>query len=154
MNAHTLTHNTLRQRMKPDGTNFNGASGTTTLTSDALDTRGWEGVFLQIGFGAIAGSSATTIKVQHSSDDGVLDAYADIAGTSQAMLDTDDFKVFEVNIYRPLKRYLKVITTRATAASTVDFLMAMLYRGTNLPATQGATVGGTENFNSPAAGTA
>ncbi len=153
MRTHTLTQNTLRARLLPDGTNSNAAAGTTALTSNAIDTRGWEGVYLAIGFGAIVGTAVTSIKLQHSADDGVLDAYADVAGTAQTVADTDDFRVFEYNLYRPTKRYYKILISRGTANATVDYEQSILFRGTQVPATQGTTIAGTKVINGPASGT-
>jgi len=83
----------------------------------------------------------------------VADAYADLAGTAQTVLDTDDFRVFEYNIYRPLERYFKVLISRGTANATVDYEQTILFRGSQLPATQGTTIAGTKVLNSPSSGT-
>lgn len=150
---HNLTQDSKRLRLKVDGTSYAKTAGTTdTLTSEAVDTSGYQSALFRIGFGAITGSAVTGIKVQSSTDDGSTDAYADLTGTAQAPADTDDNKVFEVEIHRSTERYLKFITTRATANVVVDFLEVFLYNPTRSAPTQDSTVGGTERFNSPVVG--
>jgi hypothetical protein len=152
---HNLTQHTKRVRMKPDGTNYNAAAGSSAATSDALDTLGFQSVLLRVGFGEITAGAVTSIKAQQSADSsGSPDGFSDLAGTSQAVADDDDYQVFEIEIHRPAKRYLKVVTSRATQNAVVDYIDAILYNPVHAPATAHATTGGTETFNSPAEGTA
>lgn len=131
------------------------AAGTSTVTSSAIDMAGYEGCKIYVKFGAIVSGAATSIKAQQSSDDGGSDAYADLAGTSQTVADTDDNKVFIIDIVRPQERYLKAIVSRATQNSTVESIVAVRYGAKKLPATDdSATVGGREQHVSPAEGTA
>lgn len=152
---HSLFKNVLPVRMLPDGTSNTVAAGTTVLTSNSIDTQGYGGIAFMEAFGTITAGALTSFKFQHSNDDGVLDAYADVAGSSQTVADTDDNKVVLSTIFKPLKRYFKVITTRGTQNAVVDGLFAFLYLPENMPVTFGTTVQGTpEFFNSPASGTA
>jgi hypothetical protein len=151
---HNLSSRTKRMRVKIDGTNYQRAAGTATDTSEAIDTRGYEAVLLRMGWGAITSGGAQSFKVQQSSDDGSSDSYADLAGTNQTVADTDDNKVFECEIFKPKERYLKVVTSRATQNSAIDFLEAILYNPIRRAVTQDSTVAATETFNSPAEGTA
>ena len=48
------------------------AATTTTITSSALDTKGFDGALFIVSMGAIAPTSACSAKLQQSSDDGVL----------------------------------------------------------------------------------
>jgi hypothetical protein len=141
-------------RLKADGTNYNSAAGTTAATSESVDTAGYDGVEFQVGFGAIVSGAATSIKVQQSA--AANTGQADLAGTAQTIADTDDFKVARVCIYRPTKRFLNVVISKATQNSTVDFVHAILYgKVGKIPVTQDTTVQGTpEIFASPAEGTA
>lgn len=151
---HNLSKVTKRLRLKVDGTNYTGSAGTSDLTSEKIDMLGYESVLIRIGFGTITAGAVTSIKCQQSSDDAAADTYDDLAGTAQTVADTDDNKVFEIEIHKPAKRYLKHFLDRGTQNAVVDFLEAFLYNPVKAPPTQDSTVGGTETFVTPAEGTA
>lgn len=152
---HNLAKSVEVRRIKVDGTNYTGAAGTSVLTSEAIDTLGYQEVTILEAWGAIVSGAVTTVKVQQSSDDAAADAYDDLLGSSQTVADTDDNKVTITSIYRPAKRYLKVLTNRATQNATVDSIIVILSKPVQVPVTQGATVQGTpEFFNTPLEGTA
>ena len=132
------------------------AAGTSTITpSSGVDTQGFEACTFLAAFGAIVAGAATSIKVQQSDDDGVADAYSDLEGTSVTVADDDDNQVFYVEVVNPLKRYLKLIVSRATQNSTVDGIFAVLTGAKTIPTTHDATtIGGGETHVSPAEGTA
>jgi hypothetical protein len=148
---HTLADSSKRQRMLPDGTNNNAAAGTTTATSDVIDTQGFEAMLIQIGWGAIVSGAVTSLKLQHSDASG--SGFADVAGSNITVADTDDFKVSEYEVYRPQKRYWKIVASRATQNSTIDFEEVTLYRGQNLAPTQGSTQQSIKKLLNPASGT-
>ena len=131
-----------------------GAAASTDLTSDAVDTRGYDGCMLVCCFGAITAGAVTGVRAQQSSDDGSADAYADILGTAQVVADDDDNQLVIIDIYRPKERYLKLVVDRATQNAVVAYAMAIKYRAGAEPVTQGATVVGVERFNQPSEGTA
>ena len=150
-----LSKNTKRIRLPLDTTTtYVGSAGTTALTTEGIDTLGYRGALLRIAFGAIVSGAATSIKAQQSDDDGATDGYSDIAGTSQTVADTDDNKVFEIDIWRPGKRYLCAVISRATQNATVDYMEVILYHPAEAEVTQTSIIGGTEVFNTPAEGTA
>lgn len=152
---HNLSSNVEVRRIKVDGTNFTKSAGTgDTLTSEAVDTLGYEGVQFMWVFGAVVDGGACYIKTQQSSDDAATDTYDDLAGSKQTIADADDNKVRISDYYRPGKRYMKALTVRATQNLTVDGLFALLYRPVQKAVTQGSTVAGTETFQTPAEGTA
>ena len=67
------------------------AAGTDdTLLTSAINMAGYEGVLFFTTFGTITATAVTSIKVQQSSDDGVADAYGDLAGTAVAVAADDD----------------------------------------------------------------
>jgi len=141
-------------RLKADGTNYNSAAGTTSATSESVDTAGYDGVQFEVGFGAIVTAGVQSVKVQQSA--AANTGQADLAGTSQTVADSDDFKVVRACIYRPTKRYLNVVISKATQNSTVDYVIAILFAKVGkIPITQDPTIQGTpEIFASPAEGTA
>jgi hypothetical protein len=154
---HNLTQATKRLRIVPDGTAATTwllAAGTSDKSSGTIDTLGYQSVLIRYGMGIITSGAVTSIKLQQSSDDGSSDGYSDVAGTNQTIADTDDNKVFEIEVHKPGKRYLQVALDRGTQNAVVDFVEAILYNPVYAPSTQDTTVGGTETFVSPAEGTA
>lgn len=152
---HNLSTATKRIRLPLDTTTtYVGSAGTTDLTSEGVDMAGFEAVLLRVAFGAITSSAVTSIKAAQSSDDGSTDAYSDIAGSAVTVADTDDNKVFEIDLYRPGKRYVEIIIDRGTANAVVDYMEAILYRPIHAPPTQTSLIGGTDVLNTPAEGTA
>lgn len=148
-----LTSDIVTKRIKPDGSGWTVAAGTTNVNSDVVDTAGAEGVRFIIGFGAITSGAATSIKVQQGQQSNLSDA-ADLAGSAQTVGDTADNSIFITEIYRPRERYVRLSTLRATQNSVIDFVLAELYGTRTKPVTQDATVSGNETFASPAEGTA
>jgi hypothetical protein len=132
------------------------AAGVTTVTSSAVDMRGYETCLFLVPFGAIVTGAATSIKVQQSSDDGSTDTYDDLTGTSVTVADDQDNKIAYVEVTRPLKRYIKCIVSRATQNSTVDAIVAILGGPKAIPVTHDSTtvMAASETWTSPAEGTA
>lgn len=128
-----------------------GAAGATNINGTAIDTEGYEGVLFVFQFGAIVGTAVTSIKVQQDTAVGMGSA-ADLAGTGQTIADTDDDKVFYIDVKRPLEQFLRAVVLRATANATVS-CMAYLYRGRQFPVSHGTNVAGELHY-APAEGTA
>lgn len=140
-------------RLKVDGTNYTGSADTSDLTSEYVDTQGFEGCRFVVGFGALTSTAVTSIKVQQcDTSDG---SYSDLTGTSITVADDDDNKIAIVDIYRPRERYLKLVTDRGTANAVVDFLVAELYGATAHPVSQSSSIVISQEVHaSPAEGTA
>ena len=128
-----------------------GASAATTITSSAVDCAGYDGCLFIVPFGAITAGGVQSIKVQQCDTSG--GSYADLTGTNVTVADTDDDKVFYVDVFQPREQFLKCIVSRATQVSTVGGIIALRYNASNRPATQGTNVSG-EGHNWPAEGTA
>ena len=130
-------------------------AGTSAQTSSVIDTAGYDGVKILTAFGAITSTAVTSVKLQQCSDDGASDAYSDIEGSSISVADDDDNQVVVQDIYRPQKRYLKVVVGRGTANAVIDGVVAVLYGARKLPTTDdSATVVSRECYASPEEGTA
>ncbi len=141
------------QRLKVDGTNWTGAAGTSDLTSEAVDTQGYEGARFILGLGEIVSGAVTSSKIQQCDTSG--GTYADLAGTGQTIADDDDNQIVVTEIFRPRERYLKHVIDRGTQNATVDFLIVELFGAIKEPVTQdAAVVVGQEIHVSPAEGTA
>lgn len=125
------------------------AAGTTSVTSDIVDTAGYEGVVFFTSFGTA--DATNTIKVQQN-DANQTTGMADLTGTSVASGTSDEDVIVEIR--QPQERYLQVVAARG-ASSTLESVWALLYNGT--PGVSGNSVSGTqiaEFWNSPAEGTA
>jgi hypothetical protein len=149
----TPTQSMKTIRLKADGTSYTAAAGTSNINTEVVDCAGYDGVRLKIAFGTITAGAATSIKAQQGQISSLSDA-ADLEGTAQTVADTDDNKVFVIDIFRPRERYVRAAILRATQNSVVDYVEAELYGPRVKPVTQDATIGGNEIFNSPAEGTA
>lgn len=131
-----------------------GAAGTSAITSSAVDMTGFDGCLFIVPFGAIVSGAVTSIKVQQCDTTG--GSYADLAGSNQTVADTDDDKLFYVDVKNPQEGFLKLVVSRATQNATVGGIIAIQYQkrlvgGAGI--TQGSNVAG-EQWNAPAEGTA
>lgn len=127
-----------------------GAAGATPINGTPVDMAGYDGVCFVVQFGAIAPGAVTSIKAQQDTAVG-MGAAADLAGTGQTIADTDDDKVFYVDVLKPKEDFVRLVVSRGTANATVS-AVAYLYRARSKPVTHGANVAG-ESFVSPAEGT-
>jgi hypothetical protein len=148
-----LTINCETRRLKVDGTNWTGSAGTTDLTSEAVDTAGYDIVRFICGFGAIVSGAVTSTKVRQGAASDMSDG-ADLAGSAQTVADTDDNKIVITEIVRPRERYLDHVVDRGTQNATVDFLIVELINSPKMPVTKHSTVLAQETFVSPVEGTA
>lgn len=131
------------------------AAGTTdTITSDAVDAAGCEGVCFVVTLGTVTTTGTATCKLQQSSDNDA-DGYSDIEGSSKAGSgDAASTKQIIIEIKNPQKRYLKLLIARATANVVVDSITALKFGNKVLPITDDASVDGTLLVVAPAEGTA
>lgn len=126
-------------------------AGVTAINSAVVDMAGYDGVVFLTSTGTVLATGTATVKVQQDTAVG-MGAAADLAGTSQAVVDTDDNKSIAVDVQRPLERYLRLVITRATANSDWGPIWALQYRARVLPVTQGLDK--SETHLSPVEGTA
>lgn len=129
-----------------------GAAGTSDITASIIDMAGFEGVLMAVRFGAIAAGAVTSIRAQQGAASDLSDA-ADLEGSGQVIADTDDDKLFYIDIVRPSKRYLRLFVDRGTQNAVVAAAQYIQYGATNKKISQGANVAG-EQFMSPAEGVA
>lgn len=128
------------------------AAGTTLITSDAVDTKGFDGCTFLALFGAIVTGALTSLKVQGSHDNST---YVDLEGSAYTVADDQDSKIAYAEVARPQYRYLKCLVSRGTQNATLDGIVALLTGPAAAPVTHdAATVMGGEVHASPAEGTA
>lgn len=128
-------------------------AGTDAITSDIVDTAGYQGVVFFTSFGTA--NATNSIKVQQGTANETT-GMADLAGTSVASGTSPSNEDVIVDVYRPQERYLQLVVTRG-ASTTCESIWACLY-GKNEPVgATGNSVSGTqiaEAFSSPDEGTA
>lgn len=131
------------------------AAGTDdTQDGTVLDMSGWDGVVFIALFGTLTATAVTDIRAREGDESDLSDA-ADLVGTKVSLTaTTHDNLAGILDVYRPLKRYIRVRVTRATANAVIDGIIAIQYRGKKAPVTQGSTIAVTELHVSPIAGTA
>lgn len=128
-----------------------GAAGATSINGSILDMEGFEGVLVKVQTGAIVAGAVTTIKMQQDSASDMSGAQ-DLAGTEQVIADNDDDKTFYIDLYKPAKRFVRLVIPRATQNATVAATYEQ-YGARKRPVTHGTSVAG-ETHVSPAEGTA
>lgn len=130
----------------------NGAAGTTDINGATVDMQGYMGCLMKITFGSIVSGAVTVIKAQQGQASDMSDA-ADLAGSGQSIADTDDDKVFLIDIFRPTERYLRIVVDRGTQNAVVASAEYILYGARKPPVSQPSGVAGEIHY-SPAEGTA
>lgn len=130
----------------------NGAAGMSDINGAVLDMQGFEGVLIEVTFGAIVSGAVTSIRAQQGAAANLSDA-ADLEGTAQAVADTADEQTFVIDIYKPRKRYVRVVVDRGTQNAAVASATYVQYGAHKLPTSHGANVN-VETHVSPAEGTA
>lgn len=149
-----LSKNVKTLRIRPDGSGYTVAAGTSDVNSDIVDTQGFEGVRFILGLGAITTGAVTSAKVQQN-DVNSGTGMADLAGSAITIADDDDNQILISDIYKPRERYVRLAIDRGTQNAVVDFLLVELYEPRKLPITEdSAIVISAEQHISPAEGTA
>jgi hypothetical protein len=139
-------------KLVPAITPDEGVAGTADIEGAVIDRQGFEGVLIEVVFGAITAGAVTSIKAQQGEAANLSDA-ADLEGTGQDVADDDDNKTFFIDVYKPEERYLRLYVDRATQDAVVASATYWLYEPTVKPTTHGTGVSG-ELHVSPAEGAA
>ena len=124
-------------------------TGTTTITTDPIDTTGFEGVMF---FGTIATVNAGNFAKARQGAASDMSDGADLEGTK--LVPGTNGNSFCIDILRPRERYVDVQVVRAGATAVLGDIYALLYGSVRkAPTSQGATIEA-ETHASPAEGTA
>jgi hypothetical protein len=121
------------------------AAGTSQIAPAAgVSCKSANGIAFLVEMGAITAGAVTSAKLQQSSEvDGATDTFADIAGSSVTIADTDDNKVIVLELAHPAKEFIRCVVSRATQNATVEGITAILIGAQVRPPTRGATMGST-----------
>ena len=122
------------------------AAGTTTITSSEIDCLGCTGVTFVAYLGTAAADN--TIKVQHSDSTGT-----DMADVADSEIGAASKTVTFCEIYKPTKRYMQVVVTRATS-TTIEAVFAIKSYGKKKPRTHASASVSAQTLISPVSGTA
>lgn len=130
------------------------ASGTADRNGATLDMQGYEGVLIACKFAAIATGATVSIKAQGGAKSDASDM-ADLEGTKIVVADDDDNQIFVLDIYRPAKRYVRLIVDNDASNASAQSATYLLYGPTKLPVSNNVTdLVTTKTLISPAEGTA
>lgn len=124
-------------------------AGTSDLAGEVIDMAGWDGVTFIYAIGTLsAGQVTKLIAHQDVASDGSFTALP--TAVTSAMSDDDSNKLLILDIYKPTKRYVRPTLDRHTANAVLDSGIAIKYRGSKSPVTQGSTVSQVATVASPA----
>lgn len=123
---HNLFKNIYAKRIKPDGANWEAAAGFgDTPTSDVIDLHDAEGVAIETVFGPISAGGTAAIQVQYSLDGATN--WTNVTGGTAAIVAANADQVAVIEIFNAPARYLRLVTTRATANVTIDAMLVKKY---------------------------
>lgn len=126
-------------------------SGTAVREGAILDMAGWDGVLIIMVTATIAASAVGDLHAEEDDASGG-GTMADLLGTAMATAAADDDKMFVLDIYRPLKRYIRGVVTKDTSNAAAETVIYIQYHGRKRPvADMGAD--NYERHLSPIAGT-
>lgn len=99
------------------------AASTADVTSDIIDTAGYQGVVFVTSFGTA--NATNTVKLQQNTANQTT-GMADLLGTSVTSGSSDEDVILE--LHKPLERYIQLVAERGSS-STLESIWACLYDG-------------------------
>jgi hypothetical protein len=123
------------------------ATGTSTLTTNAIDMQGYEGVMF---VGSLATANAGNFAKARQGQQSNMSDGADLANTKVVPAVNGDS--FLIDVYKPQERYVDLQIVRGATTITGD-VYAILYGPRKAPTTHGPTINA-ETHISPAEGVA
>ena len=119
-----------------------GASaGTSTVTpSSGVDCQGFAGVTFFVVMGEITSGAEVSIVAETSTDNDDEDKFAEVAGSGITVMDTEDDKMFVIDVLRPRERYVRCVVNRSTQNSVLRSILAILYDPSRRPTEADANV--------------
>jgi hypothetical protein len=130
------------------------ALGTASVNGSVIDMQDFEGVVFTAQLGAITDGTPSLKAQEGTLPDG--SDMTDLAGSNTPLAITDDEKCAVLEVYRPVKRYLRPVVVRGGATgSVIDSVIALQHSARVLPTTNDpATVAATNVLVSPLEGAA
>jgi len=118
----------LSQNIKITLVNAAAVSAGTEIDATAVDMSGFDGV---VFVASVATANAGNFMKAQSDTDVALGTVADLAGT-KAVAGTNGAFI-GVDVYRPIKRYVRPVVIRAGANTAVGDIYAIQYAGRTRP---------------------
>ena len=132
------------------------AAGATDVNGSTIDTAGYTGVMFILDVGTLTATQVTSMRAQQGAASDASDM-ADLEGSiAGPVADTDGQRYLVIDLFRPLKRYVRVVVDRATANAVLNGGVAILYGARDMPVTNAAAAGGiafSKTLVTPAEGT-
>lgn len=121
------------------------AAATTEVLTSVLDMSGWDGVVFVALLGDVTATSVLTLTAKENTADSTsAPTPTNITGAATAAFTAGasdaDNKALVVDVLRPSKRYVFASLTRTTANAVVDGIIAIRYRGREVPAAMAASI--------------
>jgi len=129
------------------------AAGTTTLTTDIVDTQGFDGVTFVAYLGDVTDTSVLALTAESGdvADGSDAVALSASAGGTAGAADADD-RLIVLDVIRPRNRYVRATLARGTANAVVNGIVAILHSAHQMPVVQDAAeVFASATANDPAA---
>ena len=106
-------------------------SGTADRTGAIMDMSGWSGILITAVVAAVGGGATYSIKAQQDTASGG-GSMADLLGTGITIADDDDDQIFQIDIYKPLERYVRVYVDKDTSNTCAESVIYTLYGPTDM----------------------
>jgi len=118
-----------------------GTASATPTKGTIIDMQGWDGVLFVAAFDNVAATSAMALRAAGDDVNNTsgMTLYTGSASFTAGASDADN-KLLALDVYRPKDRYIEAQVFHVTADAPIDSVIAIQYRGTLKPVTQGATV--------------
>lgn len=110
------------------------ASASADRNGATLDMAGFDGVAAIVKFGTIAAGAVTSVKMQYGDESDLSDA-VDVTGLSISVAADDDDQVFILDLFRPTKRYVRLVVDKDAANNTAEMALYQQYDARNRPVT-------------------
>ena len=127
------------------------AAAQTTLTTDVVDTQGFDSVAFVAFLGDVADTSVLTLTgFTNDTDDTVTPTQLASPVTFTAGASDADNKLLLLDLHKPRQRYVYATLARGTANAAVNGILAILYNAHDKPVNIPADVIASGFINDPA----
>lgn len=118
------------------------AAGTTAVTSNTIDTAGYNAVCCIASLGTVTSGAVIQLNAQEGAQSGGGDATTITGGSTPSVTDagTSSNKILITDVLRLTQRYFTANLTRTTQNVVVNCMIAILYQTDNIPVTLDTSV--------------
>jgi len=119
----------LSNGVKVSRVSAGAGAATTDVNSSILDMSGYEGVVFIASLGDVTTTCALALKCEQD-DLNAAGGMSELTGSASYTADADeaaDDKIIKLDVFRPLKRYVRAVLERGTANAVVDGIIAIQY---------------------------